>query len=295
VNGARWPSEWELLGRGLAGIPRQPLRLLRALRRSPPRLAALGRAAAEADVLGWPASGPPSTRFNDRISSHRRFCFGQLPLDTVKAIKRMLGFTVNDVVIALSAGALREWLAAREELPREPLIAMVPVSIRTPEQVGTFGNRVSAMFVPIPTDEPDPRCRLERAHEVMRAAKEIHRATPAELLQDLAEFIPPALSARASRLAFRLVDRRRPLVNCVISNVPGPQVSVYCAGARVEATYPVSVIVDGMGLNITVMSLSGQLNVGIVVDREQVDDPWPLIDELHEALETYARATMEPR
>jgi hypothetical protein len=129
------------------------------------------------------------------------------------------------------------------------------------------------MFVPIPTDEPDSRRRLERAHEVMRAAKEIHRATPAELLQDLAEFIPPAVSATASRLAFRLVDRRRPAVNCVISNVPGPQVPVYCAGATVEATYPVSVIVDGMGLNITVMSLSGRLNFGIVVDREQSTIP----------------------
>ncbi len=290
-NGARWPNEWELLGRGLASIPGQPLRLLREVRSAPPRLGALRRVAAEADVLGRPGRLPPSTRFNRRISGHRRFCFGQVPLDTLKAIKSALGFTVNDVVIALCAGALREWLGARGELPPEPLIAMVPVSTRTPAQAGTFGNRISAMFVPIPTDEADPRRQLERAHEVMRAAKEIHRATPAELLQDLAEFVPPALSASASRLAFRLADRSRPLVNCVISNVPGPPTPVYCAGARVEAAYPVSVIVDGMGLNITVMSLSGQLNFGIVVDREQVDDPWPLIEHLREMLATYARVS----
>jgi hypothetical protein len=145
------------------------------------------------------------------------------------------------------------------------------------------------MFVPIPTDQEDPLRRLERAHEVMRAAKEIHQATPAELLQDLAEFVPPAVSAIAARLAFRLVDRRRPLINCVISNVPGPQVPVYCAGATVDAVYPISVIVDGMGLNITVMSLNGQLNFGIVVDREQVDDAWTLIDALRDSLDAYAR------
>jgi diacylglycerol O-acyltransferase len=160
--------------------------------------------------------------------------------------------------------------------------------VRAPEQRGTFGNRVSAMFVQIPTDEPDPRRRLERSHEVMRAAKEVHSAIPADLLQDYAEFIPPAVSARASQMAFRLADRRRPGVNCVISNVPGPQVPLHCAGGRVLATYPVSVITDGMGLNITVMSYCGSLDFGIVVDREQVDDPWPLIDGLRDALETYA-------
>jgi len=294
-RGGRSPGEVEMLWRGLASIPAQRLRALRRMRRSSqtiaaPALEVMRSAAAQADVLAWPTARPPSTRFNDRISGHRGFCFGQLSLATVKTIKDALGVTVNDVVIALCAGALREWLAVRDELPREPLVAMVPVSIRTPAQRGTFGNRVSAMFVPIPTDAADPRRRLERAHEVMRAAKEIHRATPAELLQDLAEFIPPAVSSTAARLAFRLVDRRRPAVNCVISNVPGPQVPVYCAGATVEAVYPVSVIVDGMGLNITVMSLSGHLNFGIVVDREQVDDPWPLIDSLREALEVYERA-----
>jgi WS/DGAT/MGAT family acyltransferase len=292
---ARSPSEFEMLWRGVAGVSRQPVQLLRTLRRSAPGVgrmgAVAGQAAEQADVLGWPYLRPPATRFNERISGHRRFAFAQLPLADVKAVKSALGLTVNDVIIALCAGALREWLGALGELPAQPLVAMVPVSIRTPQQRGTFGNRVSAMFVPIATDEADPRRRLKRAHEVMRAAKEIHRATPAELLQDMAEFIPPAVSARATRLAFQLVDRRRPAVNCVISNVPGPQTPVYCAGARAEAVYPVSVIVDGMGLNITVMSLEGQLNFGVVVDRAHVEGAWPLLDALARELDTYVELT----
>lgn len=289
----RSPGELEMLGRGMASVSRQPVQWLRTVARSGPGVrrlgAAAGHLASQADVLGWPRARPPATRFNDRISGHRRMAFAQLPLASVKAIKGALGFTVNDVVIALCAGALRQWLTALDELPDAPLVAMVPVSIRTPQQRGTFGNRVSAMFVPIPTDEPDPRRRLERAHEAMRAAKEIHHATPAELLQDMAEFIPPAVSARAARLAFRLVDRRRPAVNCVISNVPGPQKPIYCAGARAQAIYPVSVITDGMGLNITVMSLDGQLNFGVVVDRAQIPDPWPLLDAFANQMDAYAR------
>jgi len=122
----------------------------------------------------------------------------------------------------------------------------------------------------------------------MRTAKEFHNAVPAHALQDLAEFIPPAVSALAARTAFQLADRRRPVVNCVISNVPGPQVTLHCADATLMATYPVSVINDGMGLNITVMSYCGKLDFGIVVDRDQVDDAWPLIDALAGALELHA-------
>ena len=137
----------------------------------------------------------PRTPFNGPISSHRRFAFGQLSLDTVKELKNEYGFTVNDVVVALCAGAVREWLLERDALPDDPLVAMVPMSVRTKEQQGTFGNRVSMMIVPIPTDEPDPRKRLQRTHELLRGAKERHRALPADLLTDATAFIPPAVAA----------------------------------------------------------------------------------------------------
>jgi WS/DGAT/MGAT family acyltransferase len=311
--GERKPGQVEMLGRGLLGAPRQPLRAMRTLPSIVPNLGGLpgveavpgvptiGRAASRArrllsgsrdgEVLERPTTQVPRTRFNAPVSPHRRYSFGQLSLDRIKAIKNELGITVNDVVVALSASALRSWLLERDELPDEPLVAMVPVSVRTQEQMGTFGNRVSAMFAPIPTDEPDPVQRLLRAHEIMKGAKDRHRALPATLLQDATQFIPPAVFARATRVVTQLaaLPRVRPALNLVISNVPGPRVPLYCAGAEMVANYPVSVIADGVGLNITCMSYLDHVDFGIVVDREQVDDAWPLMDALHSSLEEFDR------
>jgi WS/DGAT/MGAT family acyltransferase len=238
-------------------------------------------------VLERPKARAPRTRFNRAVSPHRRFAFGTLPLPEVKAVKSAFGITVNDVVIAVCATALRNWLLERDELPDECLVAMVPVSVRSEEERRAFGNRVSAMFVPIPTNYADPRRRLMRAHEIMLSAKERHKALPADLMQDVTHFIPPAVAARAARLTARLstVQRLRPLLNLVISNVPGPREPLYCAGAQLRATYPVSIVTDAVGLNITVLSYRDRMDFGIVCDREQLDDPWPLFDGLRDALE----------
>src|SRR3954454_8468214 len=307
----RVPSQLEMLGRGLAGLPAQPVRAVRALPGTIPNIAnvpgaelipglpTLGRTAErfrrfvtgsrDGEILERSRLKVPRTRFNAPISAHRRFAFASLPLARVKAIKDALGITVNDAVVGLCATALREWFLARDELPDEPLIAMVPVSVRTEEQMGTFGNRVSAMFVPIPTDVADPRDRLLRAHEILKVAKDRHRALPATLLQDATQFIPPAVYARAARVVFQLssMPRVRPTLNLVISNVPGPREPLYMAGAKMDANYPVSVITDGVGLNITCMSYLDHVDFGIVVDREQVDDAWPLMDALRDALAEY--------
>ena len=118
----------------------------------------------------------------------------------------------------------------------------------------------------------------------MALVKERHKAMPAELLQDATQFIPPAVFSRASRITFSLAATRKPIWNLVVSNVPGPQFPLYMAGARLTANYPVSVITDGMGLNITVMSYNGHLDFGIVADREQMRDVWQLIDWLRDSL-----------
>jgi diacylglycerol O-acyltransferase len=160
------------------------------------------------------------------------------------------------------------------------------VSVRTDRQQGTYGNRILLMTAPLYTNEADPVRRLHRTHEALLEVKERHRALPAELLQDAHQFIPPALFSRAARLTFSLASGRgRPAWNLVVSNVPGPQVPLYLAGARLEANYPISVITDGMGLNITVMSYCGKLDFGIVADREQMPDLWSLMGWLREALE----------
>ncbi len=303
----RKPGEIEMLGRGLLGLPLQPIRALRSLPGSLPYLtnipganaipavpmlargiAQLRRAAgAELDdsVLEVTTARAPKTRFNNRISAHRRFAFGSLPLATVKEIKNELGVTVNDVVVTLCASAVRTWLLERAELPDEPLVAAVPVSVRTDDEKGAFGNKVGAMIVPIPTNEADPRRRLLRAHEWLRSAKEGHKAVPASLLTDATAFIPPAVAALASRTTMDLLGRTRPPLNIVISNVPGPRDPLYMAGAQMLAHFPVSVIVDGVGLNITVMSYRDHVDFGIIADRDQVDDVWSMMDGLAQELE----------
>jgi diacylglycerol O-acyltransferase / wax synthase len=306
------PSDLKLLGRALVGLPRRPLALARAMptavvnldalpgveripgmrmiRRTALRAAALlpGSSPDEAP-LEAPRTSAPRTRFNGPITPHRRLSIGSLPLQTVKAVKNELGVTVNDVIVALCASMLRAWLQERGELPDEPLVAMVPVSVRTEKEAGTFGNRVSAMFVPIPTNEPDPRRRIEQTHEVLAVAKARHNATPAELMQDATQFVPPALMSAASRVTMGLLARAPvpPVLNLVISNVPGPREPLYLAGARMLAYYPVSTITDGVGLNITVISYLDHIDVGIIGDREQLEDPWPMLEGIRAALQEF--------
>ncbi len=310
-EGARVPSDGELLARGLLGLSRYPLRALRSVPRAIPNieetpfaalpgaglLGSVGRGAQrtlrrDGSARGGPRFVAPKTSFNTRISAHRRFAFGALPLADVKAVKNAYGATVNDVVVAICATAVRRWLIAHEELPGEPLIAQIPVSVRTSEQAGTYGNRILIMAAPLATDEEDPVRRLQAGRESMLELKERHKALPAGLLQDINHFIPPAVFARAAQLTFRLSTSGagRPTWNLVISNVPGPPVPLYMAGARAKAFYPVSVITDGMGLNITVMSLDGQMNIGIVADREQMPDVWKLIGWMRDGLDELAEA-----
>jgi len=300
------PSQNAMLARALLGLPRYPLRALRALPGALPNIeetqfnqvpgaGAAGRLAGAVQRAITGAEGPrsrdvhpaPKTSFNGRISAHRRFTFGQLELDDVKAVKNAHSCTVNDAIVSICAGAVRRWLIAHDELPDEPLVVQVPISVRTDEQIGTYGNRIMLMSAPLFTDEADPVRRLQRTHEALDGMKERHRALPAGLLQDANDFIPPAVFSRAARLTFRLATSRpgRPTWNMVVSNVPGPQFPLYCAGARLVANYPVSVITDGMGLNITVMSYCGKLDFGIVADREQMPDVADLIGALGEELE----------
>jgi diacylglycerol O-acyltransferase len=308
------PSELAMLARGLLGTPRYLQRVISAtpstlpnledtpILRELPGAKLLGRTSARvirtlrrrpSRVLERTNLTPPRTSFNGRVSAHRRFAFGQLPLDDVKAVKNAHGYTVNDVVMAICAGAVRRWLVEHDQLPNCPLVVQMPISVRSEEHRGTYGNRIGMMSVPLFTNEADAHDRLRATHEAMRVAKERHQALPAQLLQDATQFIPPAVFARASRVTFSLAATRRPVWNLVISNVPGPQIPLYMAGARLQANYPISVITDGMGLNITVMSYDGHLDFGIVADREQMRDVWKLIEWLEEALDELKPRTRE--
>src|SRR4051794_6434971 len=300
------PGDRQMLARGLRGIPRQPLRALRSLPTTIAGFTDLPGANAlpgvptlshvysrvrrtlgsdeSTDILEVTKARPPKTPFNGPVSAHRRFAFGSLSLDSVRQIRRDFGTTVNDVVVTLCAGAVREWLLERDALPDEPLVAMIPMSVRRRDERGTWGNRISMMVVPIPTNEPDPAKRLQRTHELLRSAKERHSALPANLLTDATAFIPPTVASLAARNTVDILSRTRPPLNLVISNVPGPRSSLYCAGAELQANYPLSVIVDGVGLNITVVSYKNRVDFGIVGDREQIDDAWDFLEGAAHAL-----------
>jgi WS/DGAT/MGAT family acyltransferase len=239
-----------------------------------------------------PSVRPPRTPFNRPIGPHRKLAIGSSSLDAVKAIKNAYGTTVNDVVLAVCAGGLRAWLERHDALPDEPLVALVPVSIRTGEETDRWTNRVSMLSTVLPTNEPDPIRRLRLVHDAMASSKDIFRALPADRLTDFAEFQPPAVFARAMRLSARLhLGSRLTPGNLVISNVPGPRRPLYAAkGAHLEHYFPVSVITEGQGLNITVQSYLDRLDFGLVCDPDLVPDLDAMLDAILDDADGLARS-----
>ncbi len=283
----RPPGPLGLLALSAFSLPRNPVRAVRVsaglLRAAPtllwtsaPRLPVVNRLVhrdSGALLPRQPGLRAPHSPFNAPITQHRRWAFCDVSLDAVKAVKNAVGVTVNDVVLALAAGILRRWLLDHEALPDGPLIAAVPVSVRTEAEKGTLGNKVSAMLTVLPTNLADPLDRLHAAHEATRVAKEQHGAIPAGLLADVTQFAMPALAGQAARLSARLrLVERVSLFNLIISNVPGPNVPLYYAGAELLAYYPLSAIADGQGLNITVLSYRGTVFFGLLACRELVPD-----------------------
>lgn len=228
-----------------------------------------------------PTSPAPPTPWNKPITGHRRFAMRTTSLENIKRLKNATGGTVNDIVMAICAGGLRQYLLAHDALPDRPLRAMVPVSIRTGDEEDPWTNRVSAIFPELPTDCEDPLERVARCRAAMLDAKRLLDLMPADQLGDLAQFSAPVLSTSAMRLASRFGLAHRIAAtpfNLVISNVPGPRQPVYFAGAQLRHQFPVSIVTEGQGLNITVVSYLDRLDLGFVVDRELVPDVWDLVD-----------------
>ena len=266
----------------LAWRPVQTVRITNELVRVLPTLAPavrtlvggmLGLNRGDGGVISTVPGRAPATPFNKPITPHRRIALRSVELDSVKAVKNAFGVSVNDVVMAMCAGALRRWLADRDALPGQPLVAMIPVSVRDPASRGALGNKVSAMLATLPTQVTDPGRRLEIVHSATRVAKAQQAAIPQGLVDQVSDFAPPALTARAARVVFATgLLHRLPPFNICISNVPGPNVPVYLCGARLLAHYPLSVVTDGQGLNITVVGYLGKLHFGLVGCRELVPD-----------------------
>jgi len=233
--------------------------------------------------VALPTSAAPPTPWNKAITPHRRFAIRTSSLANIKQIKNATGGTVNDVVMAICAGGLRSYLLRHEALPDKPLRAMVPISIRTGNETDPWTNRVSALVAELPTDVPDPVERVQRCREAMLAAKRQFELVPAEALVDITQFASPVLATAAIRLSSQLgvMDRVTSApFNLTISNVPGPRQPLYFAGAQMQHQFPVSIVTDGQGLNITVQSYMDRLDFGLIADRELIPDLWDMADDL---------------
>jgi diacylglycerol O-acyltransferase / wax synthase len=292
-----------LAGARLAWRPVQTVRITNELIRVLPTLAPavnafvggmLGLGRGDGAVIPSAPVRAPATPFNRQITPHRRLALRSVDLATVKTVKNAFGVSVNDVVMAMCAGGLRRWLADHRALPDTPLVAMIPVSVRDPASKAAMGNRVSAMLAALPTHLPEPAERLEVVHAATKVAKAQQAAIPQGLVDQISDFAPPALTARAARVVFATgLLHRLPPFNLCISNVPGPNVPVYLCGAKLLAHYPVSVVTDGQGLNITLVGYLGQLHFGLVACRELMPDIESLATYLVEELELLVKAAAD--
>ncbi|MEM9745942.1 MAG: wax ester/triacylglycerol synthase family O-acyltransferase [Actinomycetota bacterium] len=247
-----------------------------------------------------PITPAPPTPWNASVTPHRRFAMRSMQLSNLKALKDATGGTLNDVVMAVCTGALRNYLIEHDALPEGRLRAMVPVSIRTGDEEDPWTNRVSAIVADLPTDVEDPLERITECREAMLAGKRQFDLLPAEQMVDATQYTSPVIAASAVRLVSRLklADRVNSPVNVVISNVPGPREPLYFAGAKLDHYIPVSTISDGVGLNITVHSYEDRMDFGLIADRELVPDLWHLvdlhIDEIHTMFEVSGAEWAEP-
>jgi WS/DGAT/MGAT family acyltransferase len=238
------------------------------------------RAAARAPMLSW--NGP--------ITGRRRFATTTLALDEIIEIKRRTGTTVNDVVVAVVAGAVRDWLDRHDELPTSPTVALVPMLVGAG---GSADAHVAGLVVPLPTNVADPAERLRRTSDALKIAKQKRNAVPASLMQDVSLFAPPAVAALAGRLvgAMPLRTLGGPTVNLAITNVPGSREQMYLAGRQLEANFPVLTINDLTPLHIGLQSSPGAINVGALSCRDTLEDLAPLVERLDVELAELDTAT----
>ncbi|MEM9317063.1 MAG: wax ester/triacylglycerol synthase family O-acyltransferase, partial [Pseudomonadota bacterium] len=273
-SGESEPGALKLLARAQRNAIRQPLRFISVARNTVPGFARAimqlnsGRLERVAKV--------PRSRFNGPVSPYRVFTGVKFPLAEIKAIKNAVeGTTVNDVAITIVGGALRRYLLDKGELPPQSLVAMAPINVRNTTEKGTGGNIVSTMAVKVHSEVGNGEARLRAVHAGTKTAKELNNAIGAKSMTDYAQFIPSTLTAQAARLASRwnLANQINPFYNCVITNVPGPQVPLYCSGARMLSNFGAGPCADSLGLFQVISSYCGEFTISVTCCREMMPDP----------------------
>ncbi|TQL68452.1 diacylglycerol O-acyltransferase [Nocardioides albertanoniae] len=290
----RTPSYRELAARGAAATAARPFSLVKMIAPTARIAAGAFARARRGEAMAAPLLAP-RTSFNGNITGHRSIALAEFDLDDVRAVKNAVpGATVNDVVLTVTGGALRRYLNDRDELPEASLMAVVPVSVHGESRHERGTNKISTMFTRLGTDIEDPVDRLAQLSVTNSNAKEHHRAIPADTLQDWAKFAAPRTFALGVRMVsgMRLAEGGPVIHNLIVSNVPGPPVPLYFLGARIEGLYPLGPIFHGAGLNVTVMSLSGRMYVGIIGCRESVPRPGALAESFPKELEELKTAVL---
>jgi WS/DGAT/MGAT family acyltransferase len=284
------PSRMELLTAALREQVTDPVGAIVGGARS-----ILGAPSAAARGLGAVASGvrdllgmgtPPGGPFDRAVGSGRRFAMTEASVYRFKEIKDALGGTVNDVVLTAVAGGLHKMLEARNEPTKDRVLrAMVPVSVRSDAEKMALGNRVSMIFADLPVGPVAPEERLALVREETRGLKDSMMALSAEAIMNLGAWAPPTLHA----LAARLMSRGR-WFNLVISNVPGPQIPMYIAGARMLVSYPVMPLAENVGLSVAVTSLAGTMGFGLTGDWDATPDLHDLALHVEDSLDELSKA-----
>jgi diacylglycerol O-acyltransferase / wax synthase len=290
------PSDVELFARGVQTYAKVPLRIGRRLVRAAqkPRETA-SKASKTAQGVGevaWELMNPaPSVPLNTEIGPHRRYCWVHSSLADFKVVKDAFGGTVNDVVLAVTAGAMRRWLRGRGIRTQGlALRGLVPVSLRTDADRGMLGNRLAVVRAPLPVYAEDPIERLRIVRAEMGKVKQSKQVMGAEAIVALNDFAPPTVLAQAARLNFSTR-----LFNLIVTNVPGPQFPLYVLGRELETVVPVAFLPSKHALAVAIFSYNGKMSFGLLGDFDSMEDIGALEDGLVDALRELVDAAAAQR
>jgi diacylglycerol O-acyltransferase / wax synthase len=288
------PSAADLLAGDLEGMARLPFRVLRRLEHAVERpRSALGKVAEATEAVGevgWAFANPaPKLPLNVEIGSHRRYAWVRSELEQFKRIKDVLGGTVNDVVLAVVAGALRRWLQGRGiRTAGLEIRVQVPVSIRAEDERGELGNRLAAVRASLPVYVENPAQRLAVVRQSMEGVKQSKQALGAEVISRFNDFAPPTLLAQAARINFSTR-----LFNLVVTNVPGPQIPLYVLGRELQDVFPVGFLPPNQALFVAIMSYNGGIDFGLLADYDSIDDLDAIADGIEHSIAELVEAADE--
>lgn len=289
------PSLGEMAIRGHFNNMKQPLRFLESAQNTAKGLARVAKGVSDHDFETEGMFKTPRTRFNGSISPHRVVEGCIFPLSEIQAIKNAVeGAKVNDVMLAIVGGAMRQYLQSVDELPEDPLIAFAPISIRTKEQSGSMGNQVSGMTVSLGSQIEDPKERLIHIHDKTNQSKALTNAMGARQMAEMSELAPAMFTGMAARLYTQtgMANQVRPTFNTVVTNVPGPQVPIYSNGAEMVKYYGLLCLFDGLGLGHVVQSSNGEVSLTITACREMLPDPEFYAECMQNSFEELKKATL---